>query len=362
MIANVDAHKITGVRKHEADDDTPDDWVPQTLASLKRLQANDQAQLTLHLKELTKGSEESLDDFKLRVKTRYRTATLKVLIDAEKHWRSEVGLSIVHLGKNGSIYEMFTRFKTAYEWRMLYNRVGLKTLAAKLAESNATEPPDDGLYMSGSVCSSTSVSRKLAAATLPKLFSSSYSKFHVLRALERLRTGHALNLALSDDPKMGYMTLLSKRINDKTDGTNDEEDEAPAECARVNCSHASAPLSTQTGLKKPVCVDCFNEAKASLAGKKACFVPGYTNWTRMINGWFDDHPKTISTPCWSCATTLDMSTVVGDRHWCEPCALKALKHLSTVSFYDCLTWEDTNASDHIAAVRELMVKSADGGV
>ena len=55
MIANVDAHKITGVRKHEADDDTPAVWVAQTLASLKRLQANDQAQLTLHLKELTKG-------------------------------------------------------------------------------------------------------------------------------------------------------------------------------------------------------------------------------------------------------------------------------------------------------------------
>ena len=103
MIANVDAHKITGVRKHEADDDTPADWVAQTLASLKRLQANEQAQLTLHLKELTKGSEESLDNFKLRVKTCYRTATLKMLIDAEKHWRSEVGLSIVHLGKNGSI-------------------------------------------------------------------------------------------------------------------------------------------------------------------------------------------------------------------------------------------------------------------
>ena len=32
-----------------------------------------------------------------------------------------------------------------------------------------------------------------------------------------------------------------------------------------------------------------------------------------------------------------------------------------MSFYDCVTWECTNASDHIAAIRELMAESADGG-
>ena len=114
-------------------------------------------------------------------------------------------------------------------------------------------------------------------------------------------------------------------------------------------------------LKKPVCVDCFNEAKASLAGKKATFIPGYTNWPRMINGWISDHPKTIFTPRWSCAASLDLSTVACDRHWCEPCAIKALKLLSTVSSYDCMTWDDTNASDHVVAIREKMAESADGG-
>ena len=361
MIANVDEHKNVGVRKHGSTDAAPADWEAHTLVSLKRLQANDQAQLTLHLKELTQGSDESLDEFKERVKTRYRTATLKMLIDAEKHWRSEQSLSTLHLGKNGSIYQMFSRLKTAYEWRMLFNRVAEKTSAAKILEGMPSQPPDDGLFMSGSVCSSSVASRKLAAETLPKLFSSSYSMYHVLRALERLKTGHALNLAMSEDPKYGYMTLLSKRMDDKTDETGDGEDEAPPECDRLNCTKASAPLSSQTGLKKPVCEVCFNEAKASLAEIKPVFVPGYTNWSRMINGWIRDHPKTISTPCWSCAATLDESTVACDRLWCEPCAAKALKLLSTVSSYDCVTWDDVSASDHIAAIRELMSKSSNGG-
>jgi hypothetical protein len=248
MIANVDDHKPVGVRKHEADDASPADWVAHLFASLKRLQANDQAQLMLHLKELMQGSDENLDDFKLRVKTCYRTLTLKMLIDAEKHWRCRQNLSILHLGKNGSIYEMFTRFKTAYEWRMLFNRVAVKTSAAKIAEGMLSELPDDGLFMSGSVCSSSSASCRLASETLPKLFCSDYSKYHVLRALERLKTGHALRLAMSDDPKNGYMTLLNKRINEKTDETGDGEDKAPPECDRLNCTKASAPLSSQTGL------------------------------------------------------------------------------------------------------------------
>ena len=129
----------------------------------------------------------------------------------------------------------------------------------------------------------------------------------------------------------------------------------------MNCTKASAPLSTQTGLKKPVCVECFNEAKASLAEIKPIFVPGYTNWPRMINGWIHDHPKTISTPCWSCAATLDESAVACERLWCEPCAVKALKLLSTVSHYDCVTWDDANASDHIVAIRKLMENPSDGG-
>lgn len=81
----------------------------------------------------------------------------------------------------------------------------------------------------------------------------------------------------------------------------------------------------------------------------------------MIIGWIEDHPKTIAMPCLSCATTLDVSTVVGDRHRCELCAGKALKLLSTVLYYDCMTWICTNASDHVAAIRELMAKSVDGG-
>ena len=149
------------------------------------------------------------------------------MTDAEKHWLSGVGLSTVHLGKNGSIFEMFMRFKTAFEWRMLYNRVAVKTSAAKLAKGNPSEPPDDGVYMSGSVCSSSSASRSLASATLQRMLSSEDRKYDVLRALERLQTGHALNLDLADDPKYGYMTLLNKRINNRMDETMTKKQRRP---------------------------------------------------------------------------------------------------------------------------------------
>jgi hypothetical protein len=55
-------------------------------------------------------------------------------------------------------------------------------------------------------------------------------------------------MAMTDDPKNGYMTLLNKRINEKTDEKDDAEADAPAECDRENCTEASAPLSTRTGL------------------------------------------------------------------------------------------------------------------
>jgi hypothetical protein len=114
-------------------------------------------------------------------------------------------------------------------------------------------------------------------------------------------------------------------------------------------------------LKMPICVQCFNEAKAKLAEIEATFVPGYTNWARMIQGWVVDNPRPILTPCWSCAATLEGSTVADDRHWREVCTIKAVKLLSTVSFHDCVSWECENAVDQVAAIRKLMPKSLDGG-
>ena len=69
-----------------------------------------------------------------------------------------------------------------------------------------------------------------------------------------MRTGHALSLAMLDNPKFGYMTLSNERSKSGTEEDNDEADAVVPECDRANCKNASAPLSTQTGLKKPICV------------------------------------------------------------------------------------------------------------
>ena len=100
-----------GVRKNEVANVTPSDWESHSLSSLSRLEATEQAQLALHLEKLGLKEGESVDDQKLRNKARYTDRTLGMLTYAKKHWCRQVDLSIVHLNKNGSIFERFTRFK-----------------------------------------------------------------------------------------------------------------------------------------------------------------------------------------------------------------------------------------------------------
>ena len=49
------------------------------------------------------------------------------------------------LKKTGTIYERFVRFKKAFDWRMMYNKVAEKVAAAKVDASSTAEPADDGL-------------------------------------------------------------------------------------------------------------------------------------------------------------------------------------------------------------------------
>ena len=49
---------------------------------------------------------------------------------------------------------------------------------------------------------------------------------------------------LFEDPKTGYMPLLCKRSMVTEDSGDDGRDKVTAECDRVNCSKASAPIST----------------------------------------------------------------------------------------------------------------------
>ena len=75
---------------------------------------------------------------------------------------------------------------------MSYNTVAVKVAAPKEAEDNPKEPEDVGLFMKGSVSSVNGASYKNAASTLQRLFGADISKYHLLCALQRLRTGHAL--------------------------------------------------------------------------------------------------------------------------------------------------------------------------
>lgn len=101
MIANVDAYKLVRVCKHGVADDTPDGWESHTLKTLKGLEATEQSQLALHLAELTVEENKELEAFKLRRRFCYMLKTLIILLDTEKHWRNDVGSTIMSLNKNG---------------------------------------------------------------------------------------------------------------------------------------------------------------------------------------------------------------------------------------------------------------------
>lgn len=63
---------------------------------------------------------------------------------------------------------------------MLYNKVAVKVTAAKEAEGNPSEPPDDGFFMNGSVGSDNSASHNKAALMSQKLIISNIGKYHLL--------------------------------------------------------------------------------------------------------------------------------------------------------------------------------------
>lgn len=154
---------------------------------------------------------------------------------------------------------------------------------------------------------------------------------------------------------------MFKRLRAAIESGDADDKQASSERDRINCKKASAPISMQPGLEKPVCVECFDEENASLAALRSIYMPGYTNLPKMVKGWIADRLEEGVTPCWSCGATLDEFTVTSARHWCEPCAIKALKLLPKVLYHDCGTRECTHASEFVAAVRKRIMESKKRG-
>ena len=111
---NVAAHKKIGVKVGQGEDD-PSEWDKHTLESLAALKPEEQALLTLHLEQLSKRSNEGAVKHRERVNKRYDRDTINMLLSAEKHWRSAVGLKTTGLDTSGNIYQGFMRFKKAFE-------------------------------------------------------------------------------------------------------------------------------------------------------------------------------------------------------------------------------------------------------
>ena len=165
MMQNVAAHKRVGVKVGQGKSN-PNEWDGHTLESLSALQPKEQALLTLHIEQLTTKESESDSKHESRVKSRYGRDTINILLSAEKHWRSEVGLVTTGLSRTGTIYNGFMRFKDAFDWRMTYNKVAVKVAAAKVAATSTTEPADDGLMSERSTSSNTKSNKLKAAAAL----------------------------------------------------------------------------------------------------------------------------------------------------------------------------------------------------
>ena len=120
------------------------DW--HDLVTLKALDRGAQVLLAASLAKFCKQHRETTASYKKRVGERWRGATIKMLSEADAHWRSEAELEATSLPASGTLVHRFTRWAESFYGRLQGTCVDEAIAAAKLAEGpGAPNPEGDGL-------------------------------------------------------------------------------------------------------------------------------------------------------------------------------------------------------------------------
>ena len=114
--------KAGGIQSGEADNAPT--W--HTLETLSALELGAQVALCQDLQSSFQQQGEDLPTYKTRVAARWSTASVNMLLDAEKAWRVKAGKPKAKLAKAGTIYMRFQRWGTAFKTRLTVERVKSK--------------------------------------------------------------------------------------------------------------------------------------------------------------------------------------------------------------------------------------------
>ena len=136
--------KAGGVRLGE--ENNAPTW--HTLETLSALDTGGQVALFQEIQEYFQQEGEDLPTYKVRVAARWTTASVNLLLDAEKAWREKAGKPKAKLAKAGTIFMRFQRWGSAFKGRLTVDRVAAKVASLKQQEgADAPEPPPNGLSM-----------------------------------------------------------------------------------------------------------------------------------------------------------------------------------------------------------------------
>jgi hypothetical protein len=311
-MATID-EKTGGVRSGGSDDAPT--W--HTLETLKALDLSAQLDLAQGLVAQCKHSNETAGEFEVRAKLRWRKNTVRMLCDAETHWRAQaIGRSAkkVKFRHSVSITKLFLAWSAAFFGRVHTHRIDAAIATAKSDEGDdAPEPAPDGLGDAAAQGLSTKRQKLLATKALAALHDSTPSRYRTLCALRRCGSPEALQAALSADTTRAYKSLLIAVLLQE----EVQDEESALTCGRAGCKENSdATLSLESGdgtEALPLCKGCHQEAVRDL-GKHKRKNPQHPRWTAMCRFWVTQNPKQAAVECWSCDENADKVQVQEERH------------------------------------------------
>ena len=137
--------KNGGVRLIGADDSADaSTWVWHDLTTLKSLDAKAQIALTVMFQPYVKLVTEPKATHTTRIRSRFRGETLRMLVNAEKHWRESQGLPLLGAMEkslsNVSMAVLFALFSDSFMTRTSELRYSVILAEAKSEASDTSEP------------------------------------------------------------------------------------------------------------------------------------------------------------------------------------------------------------------------------
>ena len=254
--------KAGGVQLGE--EDNAPTW--HTLETLSALDMGAQVALCQELQDCFQQEGEDLPTYKARVAARWSTASVNLLLDAEKAWRVKADKPKAKLAKAGTTFMRFQRWGAAFKGRLTVDRAKAKVISLKRQEgADASEPPLDGLSMPIDTAEKVDLRRAQVLSALSVAMAATPSAYRAAKALQRWGTPAAWESILGPHVERAYWAALTSQaaLTYKT------QDSVLPACSRTGCKRRSTEASSlaehPTMGAVPLCDECVTECTTAQA-------------------------------------------------------------------------------------------------